>query len=226
MAKQINLTKLLSSNWLITLTATLVGVFLALYLNERVNEGKVADQKAKAAKDIREEIANNREEIKSGLKAHKKFYDIFFFLSLYLDKEKGLVAPADSVQKIRVLYPEALLIKDSVEVKEGFYDYEGEINADFSVHHILLSDFAWSTLKGSSLSSEFDFDCLVYLERMNRIQDEIASENKKLIAYMTGEKDPGENYELILRQLGLLINFEESLLEFYEQSLAETEECF
>ncbi len=56
--------KLISSNWLLTLTATLFGVSVALFLNEWVASNKFRSQKSIATENIVAEVTVTHEKLK------------------------------------------------------------------------------------------------------------------------------------------------------------------
>jgi len=68
------ITGFLSNNWVVTLTATLIGVFSALYLNEIVASRKLENQKAIAKQNILTEISQNQESLEKNIDRNSKNY--------------------------------------------------------------------------------------------------------------------------------------------------------
>ena len=77
------ISKLLGSNWFITLTATLIGVFGAMFLNEWVSSKNLRDQKKLASVNVLKEIETNQETLKNAISDHKELRDIMQFLGNY-----------------------------------------------------------------------------------------------------------------------------------------------
>ena len=71
--------RILTSNWFVTLSATLVGVFLALYLNERVASQNLDKAKASATDNIMTEVESNLNSMQDAIELHQKFFDVFTF---------------------------------------------------------------------------------------------------------------------------------------------------
>ena len=207
--------KLLSSNWFVTLTATLLGVFVALYLNEWVANRKLLNKKSKVTKNLLAEISSNHEKLKKATERHIEILDILEFLESYSDEEGNLIVGTDSMSSFRLRNPDFILLVDSTLVSEGIYKYHGEINFNLSLPYLEITTLAWNTLKNSDVISTYDFECLMYLEGVNNITDEVLAKNKQVFDYFIGID---ENREILIRNLSILIDFEKSLGEIYTQS--------
>ncbi|MEM8908573.1 MAG: hypothetical protein AAGD05_12050, partial [Bacteroidota bacterium] len=99
--------------------------------------------------------------------------------------------------------------------KAGNFRYLGEIHLDVNFPHLNLTSVAWRTLKNSGISSTYGFECLMYLERIDKIKMEIIQKNEELLAFIVGAEDGGERNVKLLRHLKLLIDFEKSLINSY-----------
>jgi len=220
-----NISKIFSSNWIITLTATLLGVFGALFLNERTSSNKLRNQKTVAKKNILTEIASNQESLEKASSQHMSLMKTFIFLSNYINEEDNLVAPIDSMNIFRAEYPEIVTIQDSTILDNGYCEYKGEINFDVSLPHFELTTIAWETLKNSSISDSYNFECLMYLQKIDNLTQEILQMDGELLEYMIGARDGGEKNKHIINHLRLLINYEKTLLSVYEPHQKELENC-
>ncbi len=213
------LSRLFASKWLVTLTATLIGTFLALYLNERVAIRKVNQQKTIASKNIREEIQMNREELEKSLKQHEQLLDVVIFMEEYYNSEdEKLIVHKDTMNAFRTRNPEILSEMDSTQVEGDIYDYSGQIDLDISYSHINLTTIAWETLLNSGITSAYQFNCLMSLSRLYKITDMIIEESGEVsdqfirIFYETDDVD----FQLFTMPLRRLILNEGLLLDFYE----------
>lgn len=218
--------KLLKNDWVITLTATLIGVFAALYLNEMVSSNKLENQKSIATKNILAEISLNNKKIKKATKTHIELMDIIEFMGNYSDEKNGtLIVPVDSMAKFQTLHPNLIIIKDSTFVSDGIYDYNGELVFEFSTPQLEITTIAWNTLKNSGISPTYGFECLMYLENIYKITNEVSTKNSELLDYMLGNKEVGEKSENLINHLNILIDYEESLVEIFKSSEEEIKNC-
>jgi|GEM_PF-1677285 len=223
--------KFLTNNWVGTLSATLIVVFAALYLNELVAERKIENQKSIATKNILSELMTNSENFTIAVNKHSIFYDIMVFMDNYSDSESGgFIAPIDSLNKFRRKHPKLITVKDSVQVSRSVYQYSnGEINFDFSIPQFEITTIAWKTLKSSGISQSFNFKCLMYLEGIYNITNKVSTENEilfdEVIEYLGDEENTKEKRKKLIGRLQLLISYEESLIKMYESSEKELKTC-
>lgn len=222
---KIDYSKILANNWVVTLTATLIGVFVALYLNEWMASRKLSNQKAIATKNISIELNSNKDYLKDALLRHEELIEIMSFLGQYVDDNDDLIAPVKAFNAFKKKYPDLINIEDSTFVEEGIYNYDGEINLDLSFPHFELTTITWKTLKNSGIVSDFDFECLLYLETVDNVTNEVGQKNKELLDYFSGIKDSGAQNENLISHLNLLIHYEESLIEIYESSEERLKNC-
>lgn len=216
---------ILKNNWVVTLTATLLGVFVALYLNEWVASNKLFQQKEIATENIIAEIAANKTKVEESLVRHYEVLDIMSFLGEYLSENNELVAPPSNLQELKGKYPNFLTITDSTKVADNLYEYNGEMNLDLSFPQVDLTTIAWNTLKGSEVSTTYGFECLMYLETVDNLTGEAILKNKELIDFFTGTKEKGDNNGKLINHLKLLIDYEEMLSEVYNNCEEELKNC-
>jgi len=214
--------RLLSSNWFVTLTATLLGVFVGLYLNEWVAKSKLLNQKSIVTKNLLAEISSNNEKLKRATERHIEILDILQFFESYSDEEGNLIVSIDSMYSFRLRNPNVIQIEDSTLVSNGIYNYHGEVNFNLSLPHLEITALAWNTLKNSDIISSYDFECLMYLEGVNNIMNEVLTKNKEIFNYIF---EMGDNREILIRNLSVLIDFEKSLGEIYSQSEERLKNC-
>ncbi len=219
--------KIFTNNWVVTLTATLVGVFVALYLNEIVASNKLEDQKSIATKNILLEIQENQRNIEKNIEKHTAMFSILEFMNECMDKESRLITSVDSMQSFRVKHPEIFIVKDSTLVTDGKYHYQGELDLNFDLSYINVTSFSWATLKNSSLTTSYDFNCLVFLEKLDIITKETLNLERNVLDMLW---EP-ENYEndgfknRLMRELKFLIEHEKGLLEGYKVSEEKLSNC-
>ncbi len=217
--------KLLINNWVIPLTATLVGVFGALFLSELVSSRKVKNQKSKATENILVELSSNQTNLEKSIATHTQLLETMNFLDKYVDEEDNLIAPVDSMNNFKATYPGIVTIEDSTLLDNGYCNYRGDIYIDLSIPHIQLTNIAWKTLKSSEISATYDFDCLMYLETIDKVTDEVLQMDAELLEFLTGARDSGTKNEKLVSHLKLLIDYEKSLVKLYEPRETELNSC-
>jgi hypothetical protein len=222
---KINFSKFFTNNWVITLSATLIGVFLALYLNEWVASKNLQKQKSIATQNILAEIESNQNKLENIITDHSNLLNITVFFSTYFDEEDNLIAPSDSMQQFKRKYPSLITIKDSTLLDNGYYKYTGETHFNVALPNLQLTTIAWSTLKNSGYSTSYGFECLMHLETIEMVIHEVFRQNTLVLEYISGEKDSGTKNEALIRQLEFLIGYEKSLLSAYSQSESILKNC-
>ena len=223
--EQFWITRLLTNNWVITLSATLIGVFAALYLNEKVLAQKISQQKSIAIQNILDELQSNNESLQKSIEKHSDLYETMDFLRNYVDDEENLVTTPQIMNQFKRKFPELITISDTSVMNNGLVLYNGEINLDISLPQLSLSNIAWETLKNSGISSTYGFECLMYLETIDKVTKEVSKKNEELFDFMFGVKDGGEKNENMIRHLKLLIDFENSLSNIYSVREEELKNC-
>lgn len=216
------------SNWVITLTATLVGVFLALYLNEWVTGNKLRTQKAIATENVLSEISFNKQKFERAKEKQVKMLGIISFMSNYADwDDGGILVSKDSLQAFQLKYPDTFIVQDSLFVKENIYKYQGELNLDFSLPELEITTIAWKTLKDSGISNTYDFECLLHLETLYNLTDDVGLKNKEFFDYLSGldEGNEDEIFNTLKFKLDFLIQFEQSLIEMLAISKDKLNNC-
>lgn len=207
---------LFSSNWIITLTATLVGVFLALYLNEWRSSNKLDNQKRIATENILKEIKSNQQQLEQSVVLNKSLLGVLEFTEEYMDEENRIIVSPDSVNIFRKKYPGLFTVTDSTLVGEGKYHYEGEMNMNLGFSYIGLSTLAWETMVNSGISSAYDFNCLMYLNTLEKITRKVVELDENVLSLLFKLKGEAPSDDQLKRSVILLIEYEESLLQMYE----------
>lgn len=216
--------KLLASNWVITLTATLVGVLGALFLNEMVASKKLKHQKELATSKIISEILSNKTLLEESIDNHDKMLDVANFLNTYTNENDDLVTSVDSMNAFRKRYPKVKM-EDSTKLDNGNYRYHGELNLDLSVTHINLSTIALETLKNSAINNAYNFNCLMYLGKVEKITNSVIAQDNNLFKVITTLEEPSFKNKAFLNQLDLLLNYEKLLNEVYDAHESELKNC-
>lgn len=215
--------KILANNWVVTLTATLVGVFLALYLNESIASRKLNQKKSIAIENILLEIKENQKVLEKNIKMREPFIEVFSFFENHKDEKDRLIVSVDSMYYFKSKHPGIFIITDSMTLDNGMYHYKVEMDSNFDLSHFNLTTIAWETLKNSGLGTSYDFGCLMTLERMNKFTNETIQQEKNLVEFLKPQEQFEE--EDIVAQLKLLVGYEKALLKGYESIEKELRNC-
>lgn len=215
-----------SNNWVVTLTATLIGVFSALYLNEYVATKKLNVQKDIATQNIISEFDSNQKSLDSTIKEHERMLDIFNFLMSTLNDENEMIVHKDTVNIFRMKHPDVFTIKDSTYIQEDIFQYHGEINTNMSMPQLNMSSVALNTFNNSGFGLSYDFECLLYLEKIAIVTRKINQMNNNLLEDMVGMLSAIRFNESILSEMELLVDFEKMLLGLYEAKDESLKKCY
>ena len=212
------LSQFITSNWVVTLFATLIGVFLALYLNEQVASRKINKQKAIALDNLSSEISKNRKSLEKSLADHTLFLETFTFINVYKTEDDDYIIPMDTINAFRKKYPNVLSMTDSIPINSETYKYvHGEINMDINLLHISLTSITLETLRNSELVTGYGFECLLYIESLLNITNEIRKKDTALLSLFTSLNEMEvKNYDKVIQHLKFLIEYEKALLEAYD----------
>ena len=124
----------------------------------------------------------------------------------------------------RTKHPKLITITDSILLADGKHKYVGEINFDMSLPQLDLTSIAWETLKGSTIGMTYGFNCLVYLETVDKSRQEVSELNKDLVRYMSRTSILPSEGELI-HQVRSLIEYEKLLQQLYSLREDELANC-
>jgi hypothetical protein len=213
------LKKVVNNDWTITLSATMIGVFAGIYLNNIVAAKSLQNQAQSALTTVEQELAKNHGILQESYNAHKNFLDVLSFLNASLNEKNHLVTKLETMRSFKSKHPGIFSVTDSVALNDELYRYEGEMNFDFTdMPSISISNIAWTTIENSQLTSAIAFDCLYSIASINKIQKKVIGLNEALYEFFGGKKDMGPKFKYILAQLRQTLQFEEILLEVYNQN--------
>ena len=220
------LSRIFRNNWVITLTATLIGVFAALYLNEVVASRKLDQQKTIASENILKEITSNQEKLNNAVEKHINLVKILDFMSKFADlEEETLITHTDTMKVFQMNHPNTFMVKDSTLIEDQIYDYNGTLTLDFTIPQLEITTIAWNTLKDSGVSASYGFECLMYLEGIYKTTDEVSKRNADLMEFFMGSKESGDKNEILIAHVKLLIDFEVSLVSMLDLHKEEMKNC-
>ncbi len=198
---------------------------MALYMNETVTSKKLENQKSIATQNILSEIKQNQESLENNIKNQEVLLGTIEFVKSHMDPENRVISSVDSMNIFKNKYPETFTVQDSTKLENDKYHYTGEVDMNFGVSYINLTNLAWETLKNSGLSSSYDFNCLMFLEKMDRVTMDILIKDKEFLELL-GNYQKNENYyDKLILKAKQLIECEKELLDRYMSSPEQLKEC-
>ncbi len=206
------------SSWFITLFATTLGVFLALYLDNLNSTLKTKERKEVSLQNIYDELVNNELELSDSMGNVK----VKNFLDAIIEIDPNISGSTTSksahINVLKKRYPELLGVRDSTHVKEDQYLYKLDYQMEFELHAI--KNIAWETSKMSNITNEFDYDCLQELVEVYSLQELYLEEQQKVLGYVI-------NQDLIKinRVLYLLQQLRAQLLESIREAKEAVQDC-
>ena len=212
--------QLATSNWIITLSATLLGVFLALYLNEQVASRKLNKQKTIALDNLSSEISENKKSLKKSIFNHTLLLDIFTFIKTYKTEDDDYVISIDTLNAFRKKYPNIISMTDSIQIDSSTYKYiHGEFNTNFDFLQIALTSITLETLKNSDLITSYNFECLMFIESLIKLTKEVRRQDTELFNLVIhSDEMKTKQYDQIIKNLKILIQYEKVLMGAYDEN--------
>jgi len=170
-----------SSDGIITLVATLLGVFLALYLNEWTASRKQKRQMDLAAENILMEIEANRSMLNESVRNYSEMLETYIFFDTCLNSDGEVVSTVGNMNSFKAAHPGLLNTIDSLRMDDGRYKYTSmNLNLNFTLELVELRTIAWETLKNSAVISSFSFSYLMQLEYINKSVNAIIQLNNEI----------------------------------------------
>ncbi|WP_438989198.1 hypothetical protein [Polaribacter sp.] len=172
--------KFVSSNWVITLTSTMIGVILGLYLNGYYENKSLAEDKKKAITQVFTEISENKKSLKNYHDLIIKNYNQINYIFSKLNNDFEIIVHKDStnlfISKTKALFTFA----KSEKINSNFAKIRGDLN--FNVDSPLmissLSQITWQAYKQTNFLAITNFKCLKHIEIIYELQKEVNELNK------------------------------------------------
>lgn len=197
--------------------SVVIGILIALFINNWNDSRKLNNEKDIATKNIKSELEYNNQSIKDIVKQHRKLYETFLFMEDNYSKQKGLISTPKLISKYIQKYPDVFMIQDSTDQNNGKFKYFGEINFNFSLPQMNLKTMAWKTLKNSRAVSIYNFECMMELELIYNLTDDIIDRNSELLEIMMSMNEDSDEKKFI-KKLKYVIDMESSFIEISKPS--------
>ncbi len=179
-----------------------IGILLALQINNWYASKKINEDKKIAVSKIIEEIDNNRLEIDSVLINNRHILNAYRDFQRFYDGTTSKVKM--SPKQFRLLknkHPDFFRTKDSIATEKGLFRYSGTTYINLEI--TTLTEIAWKTTTTLNVSNEFNYECLYELESMYNLQRRVQNEiNKSANALQKRELEELMYVLEFLEQLG------------------------
>lgn len=215
--------KLLQNAWIVTLSSSVIGIFIGIYLTNFFAERQLRKDKEKAIHQVLQEISENKQTLLQYHDTLRVKYEAFSYLIPYLrNKTDGIVIHKDSLEVFKEQTASIVQIEQLEAVAPDRIRISGEadltLNANSTIILTGLSDVIWQVYKTTDYFSITEFQCLTTLENLYELQENFNLDNKIFIdqflskQFLSSEsmsykfKDQWER--MLLKQQALLNFFE------------------
>jgi hypothetical protein len=173
MLKKIN--KFLSSDWTITLFATMIGVFSAIFLSQYFNQKKLASGKEKALVEVRNEIEKNELDLKKYQTLSKSKYEGAIYLFSVLNDQLEVKIKKEDLVLFKAKTISIFTISEIADLSDGILKVSGELNLNIENKLVLfnLSKVTWNSYKQTEFMAITKFKCLSEIENVYDLQAEV-----------------------------------------------------
>jgi len=213
--------KFISSNWVITLTSTMVGVLLGLYLNSYYEKKSLSKKKELAFEQVSIELSENQKLLEEYYRVSiKKYKELKYFITKINDNKQGVFVQKDSIDVFKNKTKSIFEFDHFVELEDTkLVKMRGDINIDIDspLVFISLSNLTWESYKQAGFLRITDFKCLTSIEGLYEIQNGVNQLNKRwLDIFFRGQfyKDTSSREDFIT-EWRTLLSKQKLLLEAY-----------
>ncbi len=217
--------KLLQNAWIITLSSSVIGIFIGIYLTNFFAQRQLRKDKEKAIYQVLKEISENRQTLLQYHDTLRVKYEAFTYLIPYLHAETdGIVIHKDSLLTFKERTASIVQIEALEEVSPDRIRISGEadltLNANSTIILTGLSDVIWQVYKTTDYFSITEFQCLTTLENLYGLQENFNLDNKTFIDQFLSKQfltsEPGsygfkDQWERMLLKQQALLNFFERI---------------
>lgn len=208
----------ISFNWKYVLGEVMLiffGITLAVWFNNWNADRKANQEKAVAMVRIEEELRDNLEELQNAQKENRQLVEL---LMTCYSRTDGLTMSPAKMNRLRMTYPDMLLIEDSTAEEAGQYRYEATLNATVEIPEI--TQIAWETTQTIGVTSAMDYRCLYEIEKVYNLQRLLQKELDAVLEALRQQDT---------QELANLLNFSRQyypkLEEAYQKTLNQLNDC-
>lgn len=220
--------KLLASQWVITLTSTMLGVVIGLYLSETNARSNTQEAQEVALTMVNQEISGNQKLLQE---YHNVLGEKYEALSTFLPALNGdmVLVHKDSVDRFTQKVRSLMKLEKVEPYSDEMVRLRGELN--FNLHTPMLlqemSNVNWNVYSNTDYMTITPFNCVTTIARLYNVQDNVNAENKawrELFFRYNFVQDPAVQSEFMIYYRNLLMK-QAALLELFEVTTSELNDC-
>ncbi len=211
--------KWFKASWFSPLLVTMIGVLLALFFENMIQEFNLKSNKQISIQNIKQEIIDNIESVET-----EKNNDslMAFFKDLLKQNDvfsKTITIHQDSMMHFQKKHEVFFEIKNKKAAKGGAFTYE--LNFNYHISLIQVSDIAWQTALLRKSAIEIDYECLQGLVYIYDMQKRFVVQQDKLLDAMISRQE-----EKVFHTLGVVQQLKTQFLEILKEAQEEIDVCF
>ncbi len=196
-----------------------VGISLAIWFNNWNTANKTSRNKEVVIAKIKEEIGNNQKELIKAQKINQQISSAFDdFSKVYNGNSSQVITTPEELAILQNKYPKFFRVKDSIEIKEGVYRYNGDTFIELELPE--LTEIAWETARSINISNEFKYECLYNLQGMYSLQRRVQNNVDKAADMLQA----GKINELI-KILDIINQLDLQLQDDYKNMMQTIDDC-
>ncbi len=223
-AKRFSISNFLKSNWVITLTSTMFGVIIGLYLTNSNEARKLREAQQTAFEMVKRELAKNQEALEVYDSISRNTYKRAKYVFSKMTNQKEIFIPKDSIDVFKTQSGGIIndLTIETATDRAGQMRVRGEM--DLTLHSKLtildLNDVIWESYKQTDFLNVTNFECVTALEEIYQFQESYNDSNRQWVdglvngSFLYGE-DQLDRFMMLWKKS---IKMSELLLRMYEMN--------
>lgn len=220
---------ILNSNWFITLSSTILGIVIGIYLTNLSNHNSLLKKKDRAIDQVIQEVADNQETLEGYYSQLKQSYPAFEYMLTKLNPEGELIIAKDSLEAFQKTMAGVFVYEGKKAIGKDSLKVSGELSVAFNSKLSLskLSNIAWEAYKETDYLSVTDFKCITNIQFIYDLQEEVNALNRQWVNTLFAGKfmDSTEAKKYFMFDWRTLLQKQQLLLDIYKSSAQAMKEC-
>ncbi len=212
---------LTKKDWIIALLSfagTMAGVSGAFTLDHIKEKNAIDNNKKVIIKNIQKEISGNLVDLQKNISDNKNSLKSLVAIRKVQNHKGEIQTTPALLRALNNTHPQIFIAKDSVLVANNTFKYSGQYSIYLEI--LSLSNIAWETTKSINILSEIEFDCLYNLEALYNLQLVAVEKSESMIPSLQQG-----NFKELIASIQILLQYENELLQLYEQLDIHYDKC-
>jgi hypothetical protein len=220
---------ILNSNWFITLSSTILGIVIGIYLTNFSNHRSLLHKKDLAVEQVMLEIKENHEDLKDYYGQLSQAYPSFDYMLDKLNADGEIIIAKDSLEVFQGAMADIFVYENNRAVGSDSLKISGELSVAFDskLSFSKLSSVVWDAYKQTDYLSVTDFECITSIQFIYDLQEEVNALNRRWIntLFLGNFMDKPEATRSFMVDWKTLLQKQQLLLDVYEPSAQAMEDC-